>query len=92
MAAAAAILALGAGAAHAGCMPVKSDVVSLGKNTARLYSERSLQTAVADEQRRLSATGLVPGRVVKEMNCQPYPNLLGADEWRCQGEATVCSK
>ena len=91
-AAAAAILALGAGGANAACMPLKSDVVSLGKNTARAYSERSLQTAVEDEQRRLTATGLVPGRVVKEMNCQPYPNLIGADEWRCLGEASVCSK
>jgi hypothetical protein len=91
-AAVAAMLALGASAAHAECMPLKSDVVSLGEKAARFYSERSLKNAVEDEQRHMVATGLATGRVVKAMDCKPYPNLIGADEWRCQGEATVCSK
>lgn len=76
---------------HAACMPVKSEVVSLGEKAARFYSERSLGEEIAAETRRLEATGKAIGRVTKQMACAPFPNLIGADEWRCTGEAKVCT-
>ena len=85
-------LMLSVAAAKADCTPLKSDVVSLGEKAARFYSERSLQNAVEEERQRISASGGKTGRVSKAMDCQPYPNLIGADEWRCVGAATVCSK
>jgi hypothetical protein len=91
MALSAALMTVG-GAAHADCTPVKSEVVSLGQKAARWYSERSLTNAIDDEKRRLEATGIKLGAVTKSMNCVPYPNLIGADEWRCVGDGKVCSK
>jgi hypothetical protein len=81
------------GAAAAGCNPVKSDVVSLGEKPARAYATRSLDKAIEDEKQTIAATGKEIGRIVKkDMACKPFPNLIGANEWRCIGEARVCSK
>jgi hypothetical protein len=91
-AAAAAFVALGSAAAHAGCMPLSSDVVSLGEKAARFYSDRSLAAAISDERERLSQVGMPVGRITKAIDCKPFPNLIGADEWRCVGQAKVCSK
>ena len=91
-AAVAAFLVMGASAAHAACMPLSSDVVSLGKKSARSYSERNLAAAIAGERDRLKSEGLTSAKVTKAIDCKPYPNLIGADEWRCVGEAKVCSK
>ena len=88
----AAAMCLTASAAHADCTPLKSDVVSLGQKAARFYSERSLTTAIDGERARLQATGSGAAKVTKAMDCKPYPNLIGADEWRCIGEAKVCAK
>jgi len=88
----AASLLLSAGTAEAGCMPVRSEVVSLGEKAARFYSERSLKNGIEAEQRRLGSVALTLVKVSKIMTCVPYPNLLGADEWRCVGEAKVCAK
>jgi hypothetical protein len=82
----------GAGAAEASCTPVHSEVVSIGQKAARLYSERSLKNGIDAEQRRLGSVALSLGKVTKTMTCVPYPNLLGADEWRCVGEAKVCAQ
>lgn len=76
--------------AHAGCTPLGSEVVSIGERAARFYSERSLNQAIEDEKRRLEASGMRPGAITRDMNCKPFPNLIGADEWRCVGEAKVC--
>jgi hypothetical protein len=92
IAAVAALLALGTNSANAGCTPVSSDVVSIGQKNARGYSERSLAAAIKDEQQRLRSVGLAAGRVTKNMACKPYPNVIGADEWQCLGQAKVCSK
>jgi hypothetical protein len=82
-----------AGSARAGCFPVKSDVVSLGEVAARFYAQRSLDRSVDGERERVESTGAAVGRVVKkELSCKPYPNLIGANEWRCLGEARVCTK
>lgn len=85
-------LALGGNPAQAECNPVKSDVVSLGQKAARFYSERSLQEEITTEKRRLESAGASPGRVIKAVDCKPFPNLLGADEWRCVGTGKVCTK
>jgi hypothetical protein len=91
LAATAAFLALTA-PAHAECTRVGSDVVSIGQKNARAYSQRSLAAAIEGEQQRLKSVGLVPGHVTRGMACKPYPNVIGADEWQCQGYAKVCSK
>jgi hypothetical protein len=78
--------------AQAGCNPVKSDVVSVGQKAARFYSERSLQQAIASEKDRLETIGAALGPITKAIDCQPYPNLIGADEWRCIGSGKVCTK
>ncbi len=88
----AALLAFSHSAAMASCIPLHSEVVSLGEKAARFYSDRSLQGGIEAERQRLASMALAPGRVTKTMNCAPYPNLLGADEWRCTGEAKVCTK
>ena len=88
----AASLLLFGGTAEAGCMPVRSEVVSFGEKAARFYSERSLKKGIEAEQRRLGSVSLTPVKVTKTMTCVPYPNLLGADEWRCVGDAKVCAK
>jgi hypothetical protein len=82
-----------AGSAAAACFPVRSDVVSLGEAAARSYAQRSLDKSVADERQRLETTGAAVGRVVaKPLDCKHFPNLLGAHEWRCIGEAKICTK
>jgi hypothetical protein len=92
IAACAAGLTMGAFSAHAACSSLSSDVVSLGERAARYYSERSLIKAIDDERNRFGTVGLVSARVTKSMDCKPYPNLIGADEWRCVGAAKICSK
>jgi hypothetical protein len=79
-------------AAHADCTPVNSEVVSLGEKAARFYSDRSLTGAIDSEKRRIEAMGAKQGKVAKSMECAPYPNLIGADEWRCVGKGKVCSQ
>ena len=85
-------LLAGAGTAEATCMPVPSEVVSHGEKAARFYSERSLKRGIEAEQRRLGSIALTPVKVTKTLTCVPYPNLLGADEWRCVGDAKVCAQ
>ncbi len=85
-------LAFPAGIARAGCFPVKSEVVSLGEKAARFYAERSLAKEIDEQKGSVEASGSQLGRVSKTaLNCQPFPNLIGADEWRCVGEAKVCT-
>jgi hypothetical protein len=83
---------LGCAAAHAECTPLSSEVVSIGERAARFYTERSLSQAIEDERRRLSASGGTAGPVTRNMECKPFPNLIGADEWRCIGHAKVCTE
>jgi hypothetical protein len=84
--------AVPAGIARAGCFPVKSDVVSLGEKAARFYAERSLAKAIEEQKGSVESSGSQLGRITKaELSCQPFPNLIGADEWRCVGEAKVCT-
>jgi hypothetical protein len=87
----AAVVCIG-GAAHAVCAPVGSEVVSLGEKAARFYSERSLTNAIDSEKQRVQAIGAKLGHVSRSMDCSPFPNLIGADEWRCVGKGRVCSK
>ena len=85
-------LALPAGIARAGCFPVKSEVVSLGEKAARFYAERSLVKAIEEQKGSVESSGSQLGNVTKSvLKCQPFPNLIGADEWRCVGEAKVCT-
>ena len=85
-------LALHTGIARANCFPVKSEVVSLGEKAARFYAERSLVKEIEEQKGSVEASGSQLGRVTKSaLNCQPFPNLIGADEWRCVGEAKVCT-
>ena len=91
-AATAASIAFGGGLAWADCVPLGSDSVSLGEKAARYYADNRLNAAIESERQRLETVGKVSGRVSKTMNCAPYPNLIGADEWRCVGAAKVCSK
>jgi len=74
------------------CFPVAAEVVSLGEANARAYTERALEREIAQRKGSLEASGTTVGRVTqKELDCAPYPNLIGADEWRCAGEARVCA-
>lgn len=74
------------------CFPVSSEVVSLGKDSARAYAGRRLEEAVAAQQNSIEASGRSAGEVKdREMTCAPYPNLIGADEWQCAGSARVCA-
>jgi hypothetical protein len=85
--------ALMAGTAQAGCFPVDSDVVSLGEKAARFYGERSLMKAIDERKTSVEASGNAVGKVTKdELTCKPFPNLIGADEWRCVGKGKVCTK
>jgi hypothetical protein len=90
-----AVLALafaGETAAARTCFPVETEVVSLGENNARAYTDRSLQRAIAARKTSLEASGRSVGRVTRaELDCAPYPNIIGADEWRCTGSARVCA-
>jgi hypothetical protein len=80
------------GAAQADCTPVSSEVVSIGQKAARFYSERSLTSAIDGEKARIETMGAKLGPVSQSMDCAPYPNLIGADEWRCVGKGKVCAK
>jgi hypothetical protein len=88
----AALVCSGAAAQAAVCTPVGSEVVSLGEKAARFYSERSLSSAIDSEKQRIEATGGKLGHISRSMDCSPFPNLIGADEWRCVGKGKVCSK
>jgi hypothetical protein len=69
----------------------RSEVVSLGENAAKAYAERSLDRGIEKEQNVIASRGEAVGRITREeLNCAPFPNLLGADEWRCVGAAKVC--
>jgi len=84
--------ALPGGLANAGCFPVKSEVVSLGEKAARYYADRSLVKAIDEQKASAESSGAQIGRIVKsDLNCAPFPNLIGADEWRCTGEAKLCT-
>jgi len=85
-------LALPGGVAHAACFPVKSEVVSLGEKAARFYAERSLLKAIDEQKGSIESSGEPKIRITRsDLACKEYPNLIGADEWRCVGEAKVCS-
>ena len=85
-------VALSAGSARAGCFPVRSEVFSLGEKAARFYAERSLVKAIDEQKGSLESSGNKLGRVTKgALSCKPFPNLIGADEWRCVGEAKLCT-
>jgi len=74
------------------CFPVAAEVVSLGEANARAYTERALNREITQRKGSLEASGTTVGRVTQnELDCAPYPNLIGADEWRCAGEARVCA-
>ncbi|WP_088343466.1 MULTISPECIES: hypothetical protein [Rhodomicrobium] len=82
-----------ASAAGATCMPVSSDIVSLGEQAARFYAQRSLDNGVEEQKKALEASGREVGKIDKRaLDCKHFPNLLGADEWRCVGAAKVCTK
>ena len=91
--AAAGLAAMLATPAAADCRPLKSDVVGVGQKSARGYAERSLQRAIDAEKDSIASSGLKIARVTKPIvTCKPFSNLIGADEWRCTGEAKVCTK
>lgn len=91
--AAAGLAAFLATPAAADCRPLKSDVVAVGQNSTRGYAERSLQRAIDAEKDSITSSGLKIARVTKPIiTCKRFPNLIGADEWRCLGEAKVCTK
>lgn len=85
-------ITLSCGLAQAGCFPVKSEVVSLGEKAARYYADRSLAKAIDEQKGSAESSGVQIGRVVRsDLACAPFPNLIGADEWRCTGEAKLCT-
>lgn len=74
------------------CFPVTAEVVSLGQANARTYTERALEREITQRKGSIEATGSTVGRITRrDLDCAPYPNLIGADEWRCAGEARVCA-
>ncbi len=74
------------------CFPVSSEVVSLGEANARSYAGRSLERGIAARKASIQTSGMSVGKVMRgDLDCAPYPNLLGADEWRCTGRARVCT-
>lgn len=78
-------------AAAADCRPVKSDVVGLGQQSARSYSEKALQREIDGTVSSAEASGGKVARPIKRtMVCKPFTNVLGADEWECFGAAKVC--
>lgn len=84
--------ALPAGLAQAACFPVKSEIVSLGEKAARYYADRSLAKAIDEQKTSAESSGAQIGRIVKsDLACAPFPNVIGADEWRCTGEAKFCT-
>lgn len=77
----------------ANCMPVKSDVVSLGEAVTRSYATRRLEEEKTALQRSIEASGAKITRIGdSKVDCAPFPNLIGADEWRCIGGAKICVK
>ena len=88
----AALLISNAPAAAKTCFPVAAEVVSLGEANARAYTARALDREIRQRQSALEVTGASVGRVARsDLECAPYPNIIGADEWRCAGEARVCT-
>ncbi len=86
-------LAFAAGAEAASCYPVKSDVVSLGEKAARAYGERALDREIEERKNSLMSSGAGIGKIGnRKIDCKHFPNVLGADEWRCVGAAKVCAK
>jgi hypothetical protein len=86
------VLALAAGDARAACFPVRSEVVSLGEKAARFYADRSLTKSIDEQKASMETSGMGVGRIARsELSCKPFPNLIGADEWRCAGEAKLCT-
>ena len=79
--------------ANAGtCFPAASDVVSLGEAAARAYAERSLDKHVEEKKQLITTRGESVGDIRgRQMDCKPFPNVLGADEWQCIGTARVCA-
>jgi len=74
------------------CFPVNADVVSLGEENARIYAAHSLDRAIAQQESALKISGRKLAKTEREaLSCAPYPNLIGADEWRCTGSARVCA-
>jgi hypothetical protein len=74
------------------CFPAASDVVSLGEATTRVYAERSLDKHVEEKKQLIATRGESVGQIRgRQMDCKPFPNLLGADEWQCIGKARVCA-
>ncbi len=74
------------------CMPVSTEVVSLGEANARAYAARSLDRAVAEQKSALKSSGRQIATTRRdELSCAPFPNIIGADEWKCTGSARVCA-
>lgn len=92
-AALAGVCLLASNPASAICFPVTTDIVSLGEKTALAYAQRSMTRNIEEEKERITGTGGTVQRVTgPDISCQPFPNLIGADEWRCVGSAKVCTK
>jgi len=74
------------------CFPASSDVVSLGEAAARAYATRSLDAKIEETKQLIAARGETVGRIAgRQIDCEPYANILGADEWQCRGKARVCA-
>lgn len=74
------------------CFPVSTEVVSLGEDRARVYAARSLDRAIAQQESALKASGRKLAKTRRdELSCAPFPNIIGADEWKCSGTARVCA-
>lgn len=74
------------------CMPVSTEVVSLGEHRARAYAARSLDRAIAQQESALKSSGRKLAKTRRdELSCAPFPNIIGADEWKCTGSARVCA-
>jgi len=79
-------------AKSATCFPVSAEVVSLGEANARAYAARSLDRAVTARKTSVESSGRKVTKITrKDLLCAPYPNVLGADEWSCKGQARVCT-
>jgi hypothetical protein len=75
------------------CFPINSDVVSLGETNARSYASASLERNIKEQETLMKVTGFVVTGVTRnELECAPFPNVLGIDEWRCTGAARVCAR
>lgn len=84
---------LSAAGAAAACTPIRADIVSLGEGPARAYAVRSMTRQIESEKDLIEATGKKVARVTEPVyDCKPFPNIIGADEWRCTASARVCAK